>query len=86
LKRNKKIARRYRQIWVDNRVLCALTGKTAVRGHQLIRDVRYGPSERHLVDIFTPTTPSAAPRPILLLSMAAALLVASGKFRVTGHL
>jgi acetyl esterase/lipase len=35
-------------------------------GISITRDVRYGPAERNLADIFTPATPSSAPRPVLL--------------------
>jgi acetyl esterase/lipase len=43
-----------------------LQEKAPYDGINVTRDVRYGPAERNLADIFTPATPDSAPRPVLL--------------------
>jgi len=35
-------------------------------GITITRDVRYGPAERNLADVFAPAMPTSAPRPVLL--------------------
>src|SRR5947199_6596235 len=39
--------------------------KEPYQGVKVERDVKYGPADRHLLDVFTPD-PAAAPRPVLI--------------------
>ncbi|UGA47612.1 alpha/beta hydrolase [Bradyrhizobium quebecense] len=43
-----------------------LQQKEPYQGVKVERDVKYGPADRHLLDIFTPDPAAAAPRPVLI--------------------
>ncbi|PDT73823.1 esterase [Bradyrhizobium sp. C9] len=43
-----------------------LQQKEPYQGVKVERDVKYGPADRHLLDVFTPDTAAAAPRPVLI--------------------
>ena len=43
-----------------------LHAKEPYAGVKVTRDVKYGPHERHLLDVFVPETPAAGPRPVLV--------------------
>jgi triacylglycerol lipase len=43
-----------------------LQEKEPYRGIKVTRDLKYGPDERNLLDVFTPEAPSATPRPVLI--------------------
>lgn len=40
--------------------------KEPYQGVKVERDVKYGPADRHLLDVFTPDPAAAAPRPVLI--------------------
>jgi triacylglycerol lipase len=43
-----------------------LQPKEPYAGVKVARDIKYGPHERHLLDVFAPETPAATPRPVLM--------------------
>jgi len=43
-----------------------LQEKEPYQGVKVTRDIKYGPDERHLIDLFVPEAPAAAPRPVLM--------------------
>ena len=43
-----------------------LQPKEPYQGVRVERDVKYGPADRHLLDVFTPETAASSPRPVLI--------------------
>lgn len=48
------------------KIYAPLQEKEPYQGVKVTRDIKYGPDERHALDLFVPQAPAVAPRPVLM--------------------